>query len=127
MAASRAFPALATLLAVPLAAGALTLASSQARPLAAAEDAPGKKMFLAKKCNTCHSIDSQSIVRISKSEKTKGPDLSNVGGTHLAPWIMQFLEREVAASDGKKHAKPWNGTDQELKQLADWLSTLKTP
>ena len=125
MAANRAFPAFATLLAVPLAAGVLTLATSHTRPLAAAAEAPGKQVFLAKKCNICHSIDSQSIARTSKSDKMKGPDLSNVGGTHLAPWIMQFLEREVATSDGKKHGKPWNGTDAELKQLADWLSTLK--
>jgi mono/diheme cytochrome c family protein len=92
----------------------------------AAADPPGKAVFMAQKCNMCHGIESQQIARTSKSESMKGPDLSNVGGAHLAPWIVQFLKKEVAATSGKKHGKEWKGTDAELQQLADWLATLKT-
>jgi cytochrome c2 len=92
---------------------------------ARAADPPGKTAFTALKCNMCHSIDSQGIARTSKSEKMAGPDLSNVGGAHLAPWIVQFLKKEVANSEGKKHGKEWKGTDEQLKQLSDWLATLK--
>ena len=117
----------AVILALPLLAAGLSLAVWPDVAVAAAQGAepPGKVVYLAKKCQVCHSIDSQGIARTSKSEKTKGPDLSNVGATHLAPWIMQWLQKQVGNSEGKKHSKAWTGTDQELKQLADWLATLK--
>jgi mono/diheme cytochrome c family protein len=117
----------AVILVLPLLAAGLSLAvwPDVAVAAAAGGDAPGKQVFLAKKCQVCHSIDSLGIARTSKSEKTKGPDLSNVGATHLAPWIMQWLQTEVGNSEGKKHSKAWTGTEQELKQLAEWLATLK--
>jgi mono/diheme cytochrome c family protein len=117
---------LGALLLAPAALAVLPLLA--AAPVAAAGEGAatgGKQIFLAQKCNLCHSIDSQGITRTSKSEKTKGPDLSNVGGTHLAPWITQWLKKEVAGTDGKKHVPNWKGTDAELKTLADWLATLK--
>ena len=125
MASDRSLLVLATLVAVPLAAGVLTWIGHSQPALAAAQEPPGKQMFLGKKCNVCHSIDSQGIARTSKAEATKGPDLSNVGGAHLAPWIEEFLQQEVGNSEGKKHRKKWSGTDQELEQLAQWLATLK--
>lgn len=117
----------AVILVLPLFAAGVSLAVWPDVAVAAAQggEAPGKQVYLAKKCQVCHSIDSQSIARTSKSEKTKGPDLSNVGATHLAPWIMQWLQKEVGNSEGKKHSKAWTGTEQELKQLAEWLATLK--
>ena len=39
-------------------------------PAAQAGDADGKALFLEKKCNLCHAIDSQGITK--KSEKMKG-------------------------------------------------------
>ena len=115
-------PMAGLLAAAALVPGLLLLTPPAAR---AAGEAPGKEIFLAQKCNTCHTIDSQKIARTSTSDKMKGPDLSNVGGEHLAPWIAQWLKKEVAATDGKKHMPTWKGTDAEMKTLTDWLSTLK--
>ncbi len=119
---------LGTMLGLPvlMAATLTVLAAAPARVLAAGETGPpGKEIFLAQKCSLCHSVGSQGIEAQTKSEKIKGPDLSNVGGSHLAPWITQWLKKEVANTDGKKHPKEWKGTDAELQQLVDWLASLK--
>jgi len=83
----------------------------------------GKEIFLAQKCNVCHSIASQSITMTSKS--SKAPDLSDIGTGHPSAWLAQWLKKEVAATDGKKHMVTFKGTDAELQTLADWLATLK--
>ena len=117
---------LVAILALPaLAATGLPLLAAPAGVRLTAEGGAsgGKEIFTAQKCNVCHSIASQSITQTSKS--SKAPDLSNVGGTHLAPWIEQWLKKEVANTDGKKHAPSWKGTDAEMKTLAEWLATLK--
>jgi cytochrome c551/c552 len=90
----------------------------------AAAAADGKAVFLEKKCNTCHSVDSQSIVKTS--EKMKGPDLSNAASlVESADWAKSFLKREVKKDD-KNHQREFNGTDEELSAIVDWLMTLKT-
>ena len=116
----------AAILGVPVLLAAFTLPMLAApQPAQAAADPPGRTVFMAQKCNMCHSIDSLQIARTTKSEKMAGPDLSNVGGAHLAPWITQFLKKEIGNAEGKKHGKEWKGTDAELEQLATWLATLK--
>jgi mono/diheme cytochrome c family protein len=109
---------LAAILALP--ALAWTLPAST--PAAAADAPTGKEVFLAQKCNTCHAIASQSIEMTSKT--SKAPDLSNAGA-HDSAFIQQWIKKEVAADDGKKHMPTWKGTDAELKTVADWLATLK--
>lgn len=84
----------------------------------------GKAVFLAQKCNLCHSIASQGIESKATSEKTKGPDLSGVGAERDVAWITKFLKREEKL-DGKPHKKEWKGTDAELQTLALWLSQQK--
>ena len=117
---------LAAILGVPVLLAAFTLPMLAAPQAAqAAGEPPGQTLFMAQKCNTCHSIESLSIARTTKSEKMAGPDLSNVGGTHLAPWITAYLKKEQANAEGKKHGKGWTGSDADLKTLADWLATLK--
>ena len=90
-------------------------------PMAAADD-PGKGVFLAQKCNMCHSVDSQQIAQTSKMA---GGDLSAVGSTRDAAWLTQFLKKEAATAEGKKHSKEWKGTDAELAQLTAWLDKLE--
>jgi len=90
---------------------------------AKAEDAPGKKLFLDNKCNTCHSIDSQGIAKTMAS--SKAPDLSNVGSERNAEWISKYLMKEETLKD-KKHMKAWAGTKEDLETLSKWLETLKT-
>ena len=87
-----------------------------------AEDAPGKKVFIANKCNTCHSIESQGITMTLKS--SKAPDLSNVGSEHKADWLVKYISKEETKND-KKHIKGWTGTKEDLQTVAKWLESLK--
>ena len=93
--------------------------------VASSQEAAGKQLFLDKKCNMCHSVESQAIAKKgAASAEKKVPDLSNIGGEHNAEWIGKFLKKEVDL-EGKKHQKAWTGTDDEFKKLVDWLATLK--
>ena len=85
--------------------------------IAAAEDPAGKTLFLANKCNTCHSIQSDAI-----TAKMKGPapDLSTIGDTKTADWITKFLKKQEAL-DSKKHPKEWTGKEEDLATIAKWL------
>ena len=83
----------------------------------------GQKLFMDKKCNTCHSIDSLKITK--KLASSKAADLSNVGATRTAEWIAKWLNKEVDL-EGKKHSAPFKGTPEEVKTLSEWLATLKT-
>jgi mono/diheme cytochrome c family protein len=82
----------------------------------------GQKLFMDKKCNTCHSIDSVKITK--KLASSKAPDLSNVGAEKNAEWIAKWLKKEVDIN-GKKHSAPFTGTPEETKTLSEWLATLK--
>ena len=82
----------------------------------------GKALFLAQKCNLCHSIDAAGIARTSKAEKTKGPDLGGVAKRHDAAWLKRFLSKQENLN-GKKHLKTFTGTPQELDTLIAWLLT----
>jgi mono/diheme cytochrome c family protein len=86
-------------------------------------DGDGKAAFLENKCNTCHSVDSQEIAK--KSEKMKGPDLSNAGNDAKdAAWLKGFLLKEIEKED-KAHKKAWKGTDEQLDAIVEWLMSLK--
>jgi len=90
--------------------------------VALADDAAAQKLFVDKKCNTCHSIESAKIEK--KMASSKAPDLSDVGSTRNAEWITKWLNKEVELN-GKKHMPTWSGTPEEQKTLADWLASLK--
>jgi mono/diheme cytochrome c family protein len=87
-----------------------------------AAPAAGQKLFMDKKCNTCHSIDSLKITK--KLASSKAPDLSKVGAEQNAEWIQKWLKKEVELH-GKKHTPAWAGTPEEAKTLSEWLATLK--
>ena len=117
---------LGAILGVPVLLAAFTLPLlAVPQPAQAAGEPPGQQLFMAQKCNMCHSVDSLKIARTTKSEKMAGPDLSNVGGEHLAPWIASYLKKEQANSAGKNHTKGWTGSEADLKTLSEWLATLK--
>lgn len=92
------------ILAVPL-----MIASFLSGPASAA--APdGKAIFLAQKCNMCHSIPAAAIERTTKSEKIAGPDLP---GKHTdAAFLKKYLAKEEML-DGKKHIKELKGADAD--------------
>lgn len=82
----------------------------------------GKALFVANKCNMCHSIDSQGVEKKLKSGK--GKDLSNVGAERDAAWLQKWLMKEIDL-DGKKHEKAFKGTDAELQTIIKFLGGLK--
>lgn len=86
---------------------------------------PGKIAFVDLKCSLCHSIESQGIERKSKSEKTKGPDLSTLGEAHDADWIGKFIRKEVANAEGRKHEKDFKGKPEQQQQIVEFLASLK--
>ena len=88
------------------------------------EAADGKALFESKKCNLCHSIESQGITK--KSEKMKGAELSDAGNmVESADALKKFLTQETMGKDGKKHQKKWSGTDEELDAIVTWVMSLK--
>ena len=86
---------------------------------ARAQEAPtGKEIFLAAKCDMCHSVPSQSITAKVTSEKMKGPNLAGVAADPAE--LAQFLRKQVERN-GKMHQKEFKGTDDELKALVGWV------
>lgn len=83
----------------------------------------GKKLFVEKKCSTCHAIESQGIVL---KKKTKAPDLSTVGSKVTADFIKKYVLKEEKL-DGVAHMYLFKGEPNELDSLANWLESLKEP
>ena len=79
----------------------------------------GKQIFLAQKCNLCHSVSPAAIEATTKSEKMKGPDL--VGESKRDAKLLNGYLRKTADLNGKKHAKQFTGSDEELGALIAWL------
>jgi len=88
-------------------------------------------------CTECHSVSALDIGVVQSEEaddeddwddedeeEIEAPDLSNVGTTHDAKWISQYLRKKIA-KDGKKHKKRFKGSQEERKILAIWLESLK--
>jgi mono/diheme cytochrome c family protein len=91
---------------------------------APARGADGKEIFLAQKCNTCHSVQAAGIEATTKSEKMKGPDLTGVVAEKGAEWALKFLHKEVDL-DGKKHGKELKLSPEETNTLIAWLEAQK--
>ncbi|HEV7505494.1 MAG TPA: cytochrome c [Thermoanaerobaculia bacterium] len=84
----------------------------------------GKQIFLAQKCNLCHSVSSAGIERTVKSEKVAGPDLTNLAAKEEPAKLIKFLHKE-GEINGKKHGKGFTGSDDELTALISWLQQQK--
>jgi mono/diheme cytochrome c family protein len=84
----------------------------------AAKVLDGKQIFLAQKCNVCHAVSSAAITATMKS--TKAPDLAGVASKVDAKVLNGYL-RKTADLNGKKHAKAFMGSDEELGALIAWL------
>jgi hypothetical protein len=100
----------------------------------------GKDLFLAAKCNTCHSVTAAGIEKKkptaeeaaqeakekpAKDEK-KPPDLSSIGLDKKADWIAKFITKKETL-DGEKHKKMYKGTDEDQKTLSTWLAAQQAP
>jgi hypothetical protein len=117
-----------------------------AAPEGRAEGKTGKEIFLDHKCQKCHSIESEDILKSEKgtadeakedeggfdddfgneTEKTEPPDLSGVGKRHDPEWMTQFLKKKIRTEEGKKHKKRFKGSDEELQILIEFLAGLQT-
>jgi mono/diheme cytochrome c family protein len=82
----------------------------------------GKTIFLAQKCNLCHSVPTAGIERTVKSEKMAGPDIVDLKPD--AATLTKFLRKE-AEINGKKHSKAFIGSDEELAALVAWMQAQK--
>lgn len=85
------------------------------------DDPAGKKIFVDQKCNMCHTVKSVGI----ESKKSDASDLSNVGAEMKSEDMIKYLKKEMKLN-GKDHKTAFKGSDEDLKKLVDWLSTLKT-
>ncbi len=89
-----------------------------------AQAAPdGKDVFLAQKCNTCHSVPAAGVEATVKIEKMKGPALPTAS---MATDVerQSHVVRQEELIDGKKHPKKFSGSDEELAALFGWLGQL---
>ena len=86
-------------------------------PPAAGAATDGKQLFLDQKCNMCHTVSSASITPTSK---IKAPDLSGLASKEDPATLKKYLKKE-ADKNGKKHIKPFAGTDAQLDTLVAWL------
>jgi cytochrome c553 len=84
------------------------------------DDPAGKKIFIDNKCNMCHTVKSAGI----ESKKSDAIDLSNVGAEMKSEDIIKYLKKEMKLND-KDHKTAFKGSDEDLKKLVEWLSTLK--
>jgi mono/diheme cytochrome c family protein len=100
----------------------LLLAVLYSGPASGQAKLDGKAIFLAQKCNMCHSVPTAGIERTMKSEKMAGPDLVNV--KEDAAFLTKFLRKE-ADLHGKKHGKAFTGSDEELGALVAWIQAQK--
>ncbi len=95
---------------------ALAPADVYTGPLAPAD---GKAAYV-KYCAECHGVRVAKITPTTKNQQEKGPDLTDIGEKFQPRWIARFVKEE-ADLGGKKHAKKFKGSDEELQVLVDWL------
>lgn len=91
---------------------------------APAPAADGKALFLAQKCNLCHSVQSAGIERTTQSEKLAGPDLTEIAAKLDPAWLAKYLKREEVLHD-KKHPKAATLPEADLKALVAWVQQQK--
>jgi mono/diheme cytochrome c family protein len=80
----------------------------------------GKTVFVNSKCGSCHSVEAAGLTSKSK----KSTDLSEAGKKHDEEVIAKYVTKKEKLND-KLHPAQFKGTDEELKQLTEWLSSLK--
>lgn len=84
----------------------------------------GKASFSEAGCGRCHSVGTQEIEASIASERMRGPDLSQIGSDHDVDWLIAYVKREETV-DGDRHRAPYNGSDDELQVIAEWLGQLE--
>ena len=106
-----------------LASAGLFVAATFAADARSAAPPDGKQIFLDQKCNMCHAVSSAGITPTSK---IKAPDLAGLSSKEDPAFVTKFLKKE-ADKNGKKHMKPFTGTDEELAAVVAWLQKQTRP
>ena len=100
-----------------LVAGSLTAAVLLIGPVKVQADADkGRQIYQKLRCAMCHKIDG--------SGGKKGPDLSDVGSRRDRAWLEKYLPNPKSENP-KNTMPPVKASDQELRDLIDYLQTLK--
>ena len=89
---------------------------------AAAPAKDGKQIFLAQKCNVCHSVSSAGIEKTMKS--MTAPDLTDLAAKQDSATLTKYLHKQVEIN-GKKHGKTFTGSDEDLAAVVSWLQQQK--
>lgn len=90
-----------------------------------AETPAGKKIFLDKKCNVCHTVISEGIRLQASDSNVPVLDLSKTGDTYDRMWLAKYLVHQEQ-KDGRPHPTKFAGERQQLAKVAEWLAGLKT-
>jgi mono/diheme cytochrome c family protein len=78
--------------------------------------ASGRRFFEAQSCDTCHAIGSQG--------GTDGPNLTDVGARLSRDQLRQVV-REMGSEKSSMAPLPAETTEQQIRDLIDYLATLK--
>jgi hypothetical protein len=119
--------------------------------VASAADDPGVKVFIDKRCYTCHTVSARpdvdkakaAFIKESGAEPeeaageagSKGGDLSDVGKKRDAAWLAEFLKNpKPHFKDGgdcpdkarQKDRKKFKGSPEDFAALTKFLGSLKS-
>ncbi|MGE5445915.1 MAG: c-type cytochrome [Ignavibacteriales bacterium] len=77
----------------------------------------GKELYTQKKCSMCHKIEGVG--------GKMGPDLSDEGNKgRTEDWLMKYFKDPKSVMPEAK-MRPVKGTDEELKALVAYMTSLK--
>lgn len=107
-----------------ISAALLLLAAASLAAPALAETPAGQAAFLAQGCNTCHAVPAAGIEAKLKLPTLKAPALPTSPMPEDA-WLRDYLMQKTE-HDGKKHAKKWGGSDEDLSTMLAWLRGLSS-
>lgn len=86
----------------------------------------GKELFVTQKCQTCHALSTAGIEAKTTKGPMAGPDLAGIGASYDAEWIAKYVKGEETI-DGKKHKKPYKGSDEDLQAIIGWMLAQPAP
>ena len=86
--------------------------------------ASGEEVFRSNGCGTCHSLSAAGIEAKVKTGALAGPELGGAIAGAEDTWLRDVLHQKVEIEAGRKHPKPFKGSDEELSALIAWLKSL---
>jgi mono/diheme cytochrome c family protein len=78
---------------------------------------PGRQFYDAQGCEACHSIGGKG--------GSGGPDLTGVGTRLSRDQLMQLMQSLKSGKNDKMPPLPADTTDEQIKNLVDYLTTLR--